>query len=78
MEHGCDRFGEASGKLQWVLTPWVNWGVVHSAYFACRFGGLYIFSAVFPRNTRTNRSTGITKTRYAVSAFCDHASRVLE
>ena len=35
MEYWCDRLGEAWGKLQWVVAPWLHWAVVHSAYFAC-------------------------------------------
>ena len=33
MEYWCDRLGEAWGKLQWGVTLWVHWAVVHSAHF---------------------------------------------
>ena len=46
MEYWCDCFGEAWGKLQWGVTPWVHWAVVHSTYFARRFGSLYIFRSI--------------------------------
>ena len=43
MEYWCDRLGQAWGKSQWGVTPWVHWAFVHNAYFARRFGSLYIF-----------------------------------
>ena len=46
MEHWCDRLGEARGNLQWGMTPWVHWAAVHSAYFARRFGNLFLFRSI--------------------------------
>ena len=38
MEYWCDRSGEAWGELQWGVSPWVHWAVMHSAHFALWFG----------------------------------------
>ena len=46
LESASHRLGELWGKLQWGVTPWVHWACVHSAYFACRFGSLYIFHSI--------------------------------
>ena len=46
MEYWCDCLGEAWGKLQWGVTPLVHCVVVHSAYFASRFGDLYMFPSI--------------------------------
>jgi hypothetical protein len=46
LESASDRLGECWGKLQWGVTPWVHWACVHSAYFARRFGSLYIFRSI--------------------------------
>ena len=46
MEYRCDHLGEAWHKLQWGVTPWVHWLVLHSAYFTRRLGNLYIFRSV--------------------------------
>ena len=46
MEYWCDCLGEAWGKLQWGVTPWVHSAVVQSAYFARQFGSLYIFRSI--------------------------------
>ena len=43
LESASDHLGEYFGKLQWGVTPWVHWACLHSAYFARRFGSLYIF-----------------------------------
>ena len=46
LESASDRIGECWGELQWGVTPWVHWACVHSAYFARRFGSLYIFRSI--------------------------------
>ena len=46
LESTSDRLGECWGKLQWGVTPWVHWACVHNAYFARRFGSLYIFRSI--------------------------------
>ena len=46
MEYWCDRLGEAWGKLQWGVTLWVHWAVVHSAHFARLFGSVFIFRSI--------------------------------
>ena len=46
LESASDHLGECWGKLQWGVTPWIHWACVHSAYFACRFGSLYIFHSI--------------------------------
>ena len=43
MEYWCSRLGEAWCKLQWGVTPWVYWVVVHSAYLARQFGILCVY-----------------------------------
>ena len=46
LESASNRLGECWGKLQWGVTPWEHWACVHSAYFARRFGSLYIFRSM--------------------------------
>ena len=46
MVYWYDRTREAWGKLQWGVTPWVPWAVVHNTYFARRVANLYIFRSI--------------------------------
>ena len=77
LESASDLLGVCWGKLQWGVTPWVHWACVQSAYFARRFGSLYIFGSI-PTEAENNRSSGILKTQCAVGAFGDPASHASE
>ena len=60
MEQCCDRLGEEWGKLQWGVTPWVQWAVVHNNHVALPFSRL-MCSAVFLRSTGSHRLESISK-----------------
>ena len=60
MEYWCHRLGEAWGKLQWGVPPWVH-GLFFVALILLAALAIFMFSAVLLHNRGNNRSKGIEK-----------------